>query len=354
MAVFEHASFDAHEQVVFCSDPEAGLRAIIAIHNTALGPALGGCRMWPYASGTEALTDVLRLSRGMSYKSAISNLALGGGKSVIIGDPRRDKTDALLRAMGRSIDRLAGRYIGAEDSGTSVPDLRLMGEETRYVAGVAQHPGFAGGEPGDPSPATAYGVFAGLRAAVGFALGREDLEGVKVAMQGLGNVGMHLARALREAGARLWVTDIDSQRVQRAADELDAVPVATDAIFEQPVDVFAPCALGASINQSTLPRLRARIVAGSANNQLADERRDGSALRRRGILYAPDYVINAGGIIDISYHTGEYDPERARAHVESIHATLMEIFQRAEREALPTHVVADRMAEERLYARQLS
>lgn len=352
MSVFGHAAFDAHEQVVFCREPGAGLCAIIAIHNTVRGPALGGCRMWPYASESEALTDVLRLSRGMTYKSAISNLALGGGKSVIIGDPLRDKSDALLRAMGRCIDSLGGRYVAAEDVGTGVPDLRLMGEETRYVAGVSPHAGFAGNDDGDPSPATAYGVFAGLRAAVGFALGRDDLDGLKVAVQGLGHVGLRFARHLKAAGARLWVTDLERERVRRAVDELGAEAVAADAIVDQPVDVFAPCALGASINDKTLPRLRARIVAGSANNQLADEHRHGEGLRRRGILYAPDYVINAGGIIDISYEGPEYDAERARGHVESIHTTLMEIFHRAEREGLPTNVIADRIAEERLRGRE--
>src|SRR5699024_9635809 len=309
---FEHISFDAHEQVVFCHDRHTGLRGIIAIHNTALGPALGGCRMWPYASEEEALNDVLRLSRGMSYKSAMANLPFGGGKSVIIGDPNKDKTPQLMQAMGRCVDRLGGHYIAAEDSGTSVPDLRAMGEATAHVAGVVPRRGFAGGNEGDPSPATAYGVFVGLRAAVAHAFGKDDLTGVRVAIQGLGNVGFRLAGLLHDAGALLWVSDLDENRVRRAMWDFGAVAVDNNAVFDQDVDVVAPCALGAGLNDDSCARIKARVVAGAANNQLADEARHGEMLRRRGVLYAPDYVLNAGGVIDLAYEGADYDAAKAR------------------------------------------
>lgn len=350
MSVFEHVSFDAHEQVVFCHDRQTGLRGIIAIHNTTLGPALGGCRMWPYASEDEALNDVLRLSRGMSYKSAMANLKLGGGKSVIIGDPHTDKTPQLMRAMGRCVDQLAGRYIAAEDSGTGVPDLRAMGKMTRHVAGVRQRHGFAGGDDGDPSPSTAYGVFVGLRAAVNHAYGSGDLSGMRVAVQGLGNVGFRLARLLHDAGARLWVSDIDAGRVRRASMELGAVAVDNDAIFDQDVDVIAPCALGAGLDDDTCARISARVIAGSANNQLADEARHGEMLRQRGVLYAPDYILNAGGIIDIYYEGPEYDPARVQAHVEGIGTTLEQVFNEAEQAQRPPHEIANTIAQRRFQA----
>ena len=348
MAVFGSRGFDNHEQVAFFSDPETGLRAIVAIHNTNRGPALGGCRMWPYTSEDEAIQDVLRLSRGMTYKSAVSNLDLGGGKAVIIGNARTDKTPGLLRAMGRAVDRLGGRYIVAEDVGTSVDDIRIIGEETAHVAGILDKRTGAGGmRSGDPSPATAHGTFFGLRAAVEHKLGRDDLDGLRVAIQGVGNVGFRLARQLHEAGARLWVSDIYEDQVARAVDDLGATAVAPDDIFSQDVDVFAPCALGAVINDKTLPQLRAAIVAGAANNQLSEDRH-GKELMARGILYAPDYVINAGGIIDISYERGGgYDRDAAVAHMEGIHDTLMEIFERSAAEGLPTNLIADYVAEER-------
>ncbi|WP_290647966.1 Glu/Leu/Phe/Val dehydrogenase dimerization domain-containing protein [Aquisalimonas sp.] len=347
MTVFTTRDFDDHEQVVFCCDPSVGLKAIIAIHNTNRGPSLGGCRMWPYPTEEEALQDVLRLSRGMTYKSAISNLPLGGGKSVIIGNPRADKNEALLRAMGRFIDTLNGRYIGAEDSGTSVEDIKVMNQETSYVAGILEKPTDEDQvRSGDPSPATAYGTFIGLRAAVKYRLGRDDLTGLKVAVQGMGNVGYRLAKLLHEAGAKLWVTDIYDDQVQRAVENLGANAVDRDAIYGQDVDVFAPCALGSAINDSTLAQLRAKVVAGSANNQLA-EMRHGEELMKRGILYAPDYVINAGGIIDVSYERIGYDRDKMIKHVEGIYDTLMEIFERSEAAQLPTNIVADGVAEER-------
>ena len=344
--MFSHPEFDQHEQVVFCHDPSSGLEAIIAVHNRTRGPALGGCRMYPYADDQAALTDVLRLSKGMSYKSALAGLDLGGGKSVIIGNPRQDKTPELLRAMGDFINSLGGRYIGAEDSGTSVSDIRIMGERTDFVAGL-DRPGPNGQmRNGDPSPMTAFGVFRGIQAAVKFRLGRDDLDGVRVAIQGVGNVGYHLAELLHEAGAKLWVSDVFPQAVKRAVQELGALAVAPDMILQQDVDVLAPCALGAVINDLSIARLHAVIVAGAANNQLA-EPRHGEALRQRGILYAPDYAINAGGVIDIAHELKGYDPIAAKAHVAGIYETLLEIFARAERESCSTHEIADRMAEER-------
>ena len=346
-AVFDHSDFAGHEQVVHCRDPATGLKAIIAIHNTNRGPALGGCRMWPYASNHDALTDVLRLSRGMTYKSAMANLDLGGGKAVIIGDPRTDKTEALLRSFGGFLQGLGGRFIVAEDSGTSVADIKIIAEESSYVAGVADKTTADGSlRSGDPSPATAYGVFVGIKAAVKQRLGRDDLEGLKFAVQGVGNVGYRLAKLLHENGALLWVTDLYDGQVKRAVAEFDAHAVAPEEIFALDVDVFSPCALGGAINDQTLTQLRATVVAGAANNQLTHQRH-GADLMKRGILYAPDYVINAGGIIDISLELSGFDRDELVRRLEGIHDTLMEIFERAGREQRPTGVVADYIAEER-------
>lgn len=347
MSVFSHPEFDNHQHLSFVSDEETGLRAIVAVHNTNRGPALGGCRMFPYASDEAALRDVLRLSRGMTYKSALANLDLGGGKSVIIGDPRAHKSEALLEAMGRFLEQLGGLYIAAEDSGTSVADLQVMGRHTRHVAGIAARPGFDGRHSnGDPSPATAYGTFVGLKAAVAHQLGRSDLEGLKVAVQGIGNVGYRLAQLLSDAGAKLWVHDIHSDAVTRAVDELGATAVAGDEILGLNVDVVAPCALGAVLNDQSIARLQARVVAGAANNQLELARHD-QALSQRGILYAPDFVINAGGIIDVCYERNGHDAQAVRRHVETIGDTLGEIFARASLTQQPTGVIANRLAEER-------
>jgi leucine dehydrogenase len=346
MTVFTHPEFDNHEHLSFHCDPETGLRAIIAVHNTSRGPALGGCRMFPYANDEEALRDVLRLSRGMTYKSALANLNLGGGKSVIIGDPRRHKSEALLEAMGRFLDRLGGLYVAAEDSGTSVADLKVMARRTAHVAGIAERPGFDGKLcNGDPSPATAYGTFVGLRAAVRHKLGR-DLEGLKVAIQGIGNVGYRLARHLKDAGARLWVYDIHQDQMDRAVAELGATPASAEEILYLPVDVLAPCAMGAVLDDRSIKRLQVPIVAGAANNQLARASHD-SALWRRGILYAPDFAINAGGIIDIAYERSGPDPAAVRRHLETIAQTLEEIFTRSADEGRPTGLIASQLAEER-------
>jgi leucine dehydrogenase len=345
MDVFASPAFDDHEQVVFFYDRDSGLRAIVAVHDTTLGPAVGGCRMWPYASETEALTDVLRLSRGMTFKAAMADLPYGGGKTVIIGDSRTDKSEALFRALGRAIESLGGRYYTGEDVGTSPTDMDWVSEEADYVLGCSE------GGSGDPSPVTARGVWLGIRAAVEHKLGRSDLAGVRVAIQGLGHVGYHLARLLAQDGARLIVADLETTRVERAAEELGAKPLGVDAILGAKCDVLAPCALGGVINDRTIPKLACAIVAGAANNQLLEDRH-GTALHARGILYAPDYVINAGGLINIAQELqpGGYDRERALAQVETIGTTLAEVFERAAGEGVPTHEVADRIARERIGA----
>ena len=344
MSVFSHPEFDGHEHVAFHQDPASGLRAIIAVHSTRLGPGLGGCRMWPYASDAEALTDVLRLSRGMTYKAALAGLPQGGGKSVILGDPRHDKSPALMRAMGRFVESLNGRYIVAEDSGTSVPDIRLMAEQTRHVGGLADAASIAAGRSGDHSPATALGVFIGLQAAVRAALGRDDLRGLKVAIQGVGNVGYRLARHLHDAGAKLWVTDLHQPAVDRAVAEFGATAVAMEAIHALDVDVFAPCALGAVLDETRIPQIKAKVIAGAANNQLAKPR-DGQRVLDHGLLYAPDYVINAGGIIDIHYEGPGYNEAVVHAHLQRIGTTLSEIFTRSFATKRATGEIADAMAE---------
>ncbi|GAB3112816.1 Glu/Leu/Phe/Val dehydrogenase [Aestuariicella hydrocarbonica] len=343
MSVFEHRSYDDHQRVAFCQDKKTGLKAIIAIHNTNLGNALGGCRMFPYASGEAALDDVLRLSRGMTYKSAAANLPLGGGKSVILGDPRQHKTEDLLRAMGRFIDSFNGDYVAAEDSGINESDMRIMALETSHVAGFSS----LQGDRGDPSPATAYGVFVGLQLAVQQRFKTSDLKGVRVAIQGVGNVGYRLAEMLHQAGAQLWVSDVFAANAQRAEKELSARVVDPSDIFTQDVDVIAPCALGATIDDTVLNLLRAQVIAGSANNQLAYDDL-GAALCARGILYAPDYVINAGGIIDVYYQRQGLPYAKAHKHItQCITDTLKEVFQRSAATGEPTNLIADQVARNR-------
>ncbi len=346
MSVFSHPEFDGHELIAFHSDRDSGLRAIIAVHNTHLGPGLGGCRMWTYANEVEALTDVLRLSRGMTYKAALAGLPQGGGKSVILGDPRRDKTPAKMRAMGKFVHTLSGRYIVAEDSGTNVADMKLMAMETPHVGGLAGEKAVAAGRSGDPSPATAYGVFVGIKAAVQYKLKRDDLRGLRVAIQGVGNVGYRLAKHLFDARARLWVTDLHAPSAERCVREFGAEVVPMAHIHTLDVDVFAPCALGAVLDLQTIPAIRASIVAGAANNQLSRPAVHDRAMFERKILYAPDYVINAGGIIEIHHETTGYDQARARAHLDRIGITLTTIFERSAAQKRPTGEIADRMAEE--------
>lgn len=351
MSVFTHVDFDHHEQVAYGHDKASGLKAIIAIHNSNLGPALGGCRMWPYANEDAALRDVLRLSRGMTYKSAMANLPLGGGKAVIIGDPHTDKSTELFQAMGEFVNSLGGRYITAADSGTGVAQMQIMAERTRHVAGANTREAIGGGQrSGDPSPATAYGVFCGIKVAVQQRLQREDLRGLKVAIQGVGQVGFILAKHLHEAGARLWVTDIVEANIRRAVEQFGAIAVSSTDIYALDVDVFAPCALGGVINHQVLEVLRAPIIAGAANNQLADAS-IADEIQLKGVLYAPDYVINAGGIIDIYYERCAGTTAQLQAHLDGIGDTLHEVFVQAQQQGRSTTAVADSLAVQRFTAR---
>lgn len=330
-----------YEQLVFCQDKASGLKAIIAIHDTTLGPALGGTRMWPYASEEEAIVDVLRLSRGMTYKNAAAGLNFGGGKTVIIGDPRKDKSEALFRAFGRFVESLNGRYITAEDVGICVEDMDTVRLETEHVNGV-------GATSGDPSPITAYGVFRGMLACAKEVWGSELLKGKTVALQGLGHVGYYLAKHLHEAGANLVVTDINEQNVERVVKEMGAAAVKPDAIYDVNCDIFTPTALGAILNDQTIPKLKCRIIAGAANNQLA-ENRHGDLLHSKGILYAPDYIINAGGVINVADELhGAYNRERALKAVEIVYRNIEELIAISKRDNIPTYKAADILAEQRI------
>lgn len=344
MEVFDMREFDGHELVLFGHDATTGLKAIIALHSTRLGPAAGGCRMWPYATTTEAAADALRLSRGMSYKNAMAGLPFGGGKAVIIADARTAKTPELFAAFGRMVDSLRGRYVTAEDVGTTVADMAHVARVTRYVSGLGRSPGGAGG---DPAPKTALGVFLGMQAAVRFRLGRADFAGLKVAVQGAGGVGYHLCGLLSAAGAHLAVADVQPQAVERVCDEFKATPVAPVHVLEEEADVLAPCALGAILTTRSIARLRVAVVAGAANNQLALGE-DGEALRAAGILYAPDYVINAGGIISVAREYYGGTEAQVFEDLQGIPARLTEIFERARREGRTTNEIADQMARERL------
>ncbi len=348
MSVFDNPAFENHEGVHAVFDETTGLKTIIAIHSTARGPAAGGCRMWPYESDDAALTDALRLSRAMSYKNAMADIPLGGGKSVIIGDARTQKTPALFEAFGRAVDGLGGTYWTAEDVGVSPDDLMSARKQTRYVAGLEGHPAASG----DPSPVTAEGVFRGLRLCVERAYGR-DLKGVRVAIQGVGHVGACLAEKLADAGAELIITDVNEAALARVAARTGATIVPPAAIFDVEAEVFAPCALGGAVNAGTLSRIRGRVVAGAANNQLASPE-IGALLFERGLLYAPDYVINGGGIINVAAEIAAieagtaFDPAWVESKLTRLTATLGEILDRALAETRPTHEVADEMAKARI------
>ncbi|MGM0828276.1 MAG: branched-chain amino acid dehydrogenase [Bacillota bacterium] len=343
MKIFSYMEQYDYEQLVFCQDEASGLKAIIAIHDTTLGPALGGTRMWTYESEEAAIEDALRLAKGMTYKNAAAGLNLGGGKTVIIGDPRKDKNEEMFRAFGRYIQGLNGRYITAEDVGTTVADMDLIHEETDYVTGIS--PAF--GSSGNPSPVTAYGVYRGIKAAAKEAFGTDSLEGKTIAVQGIGNVAYNMCRHLHEEGANLIVTDINKEAVQRAVDEFGATAVDINEIYGVDCDIFAPCALGAIINDETIPQLKAKVIAGAANNQLK-ETRHGDAIHEMGIVYAPDYVINAGGVINVADELYGYNSERAMKKVEQVYNNVERVIEIAKRDNVPTYVAADRMAEERI------
>ena len=342
MNLFETIHTTEHEQVVFCHNKDAGLKGIIAIHNTTLGPALGGLRMWPYATEQEALEDVLRLSRGMTYKAAVAGLNLGGGKSVLIGDPRKDKSEALFRSFGRFIESLHGRYITAEDVGIDVNDMEYVFQETDNCVGVHQ----VHGGSGDPSPFTAFGTLQGIRASLSHRFNDEEVGNYSYAVQGVGHVGFELVKLLRAEGAKVFVTDINDEAVQQAVD-LGCEAVGLDDIYEVDADVFCPTALGAVVNERTIPRFRFKIVCGAANNQLATEE-CGDELERRGIVYAPDYAVNAGGLMNVSIEFEGYNRERAKRMMRTIYYNVSKIFQIAQRDGIPSWKAADRMAEERI------
>jgi leucine dehydrogenase len=340
--IFDSMRSFGHEQLLLSHDPSCGYYGIIAIHDTTLGPALGGTRFWQYRNTDEAVTDALRLARGMTYKAAVAGINLGGGKSVIVGDNRRVDREALFRAHGRFVETLNGRYITAEDIGTSPADMEHIKLETDHVAGLL-------GLSGDPSPVTAYGVYVGMKAAAKARWGSDALEGKTVAVQGVGNVAYHLCRHLHDDGVRLIATDIRPEKVKRVVEEFGARAVAPEAIYDQPADIYAPCALGATVNDETIPRLKVQIVAGAANNQLAEDRH-GDELEKRGVLYAPDYVINGGGVINVYGELNRWPAERSLKKAGEIFETLLRIFEIARTERIPTYRAADRLAEQRVAA----
>ena len=332
-----------HEEVIFCHDKAVGLKAIISIHNTALGPALGGTRMWNYKTEEEALIDVLRLSKGMTYKAAAAGLNLGGGKAVIIGDPKTQKSEGLFRAFGQFVNSLNGKYITAEDVGTCESDMEYIFMETPWVTGIPKD--FGGS--GDPSPYTAHGVLMGIKAAVKEKLRTDNLKGLRIAVQGLGNVGTNLVKYLVEEGAKVIVSDIDAEKVKKHVDKFSVEAASADQILFADCDVLAPCALGAVINDQTIGKLKCKVVAGGANNQLA-EARHGDQLKEIGILYAPDYVVNAGGLMNVFVELEGYSPDRAFDKTRKVYDNCLKVFEIAKRDNVGTHTAADRLAEERI------
>ncbi|MEL4307267.1 Glu/Leu/Phe/Val family dehydrogenase [Joostella sp. CR20] len=348
--VFGQLSFNDHEQIVFCQDKDTGLKAIIGIHNTVLGPALGGTRMWNYANEWEALNDVLRLSRGMTYKSAITGLNLGGGKAVIIGDAKTQKTPELMKRFGEFVHSLSGKYITAEDVGMETADMDTVREVTPYVTGISEEKGGAG----NPSPITAYGVFMGMKAAAKYQFGDDSLEGKKVLVQGVGHVGETLADYLYNEGAQLLISDINEAKLLELAKRYKAQIIPGNEIFNQELDVYAPCALGATINDATVNEIKAKVIAGAANNQLADEKVHGAILKERGIAYAPDFLINAGGIINVYAELEGYDKKEILRKTENIFKTTLDIFAHADKNECTTHEAALSIAQSRIDNRKLA
>lgn len=337
------STFD-HEQVVFCQDKATGLRAIIAIHNTVLGPAVGGTRMWAYASEDDAVTDVLRLSRGMTYKNALAGLNIGGGKAVIIGDARTDKNEALLRRFGKFVDSLGGKYITAEDVGISTKDMEFVKSETDHVVGL---PDYLGGG-GDPSPVTAYGVYMGMKASAKELTGSDSLAGKKILVQGVGHVGEYLVSHLVKENAEVMISDIYEDRVKSVISKYGVKAVDVKDVYDQKIDIYSPCALGATVNDDTLSKLSCSIICGAANNQLANEQIHGAEAQKRGILYAPDYLVNAGGIINCYWEIIGYSREAALAQAEGIYEKALEIFKKSKHENIPTYLAANLLAEARI------
>lgn len=341
--IISQMSVMGHEQVLFCNDSATGLKAIIAIHNTVLGPALGGTRMWTYSNEMEALNDVLRLSKGMTYKNSISGLNLGGGKAVIIGDARTMKSEALFRRFGKFVESLAGNYITAEDVGISPSDMNWVNMETNHVAGLP-------GKSGDPSPVTAYGVYMGMKACAKVQFGSDSLEGKTIAVQGVGHVGEYLVKHLAAENANVVITDIHEETLKRVANEYGVKVVAPSEIYDVPMDIYAPCAMGATINDETLSRLTCSIISGAANNQLAIEQKHGLEVMNRGIIYAPDYTINAGGVINCFSEVEGLSSEWAHTKAGEIYTTILNIIHRSKEVNIPTYQIANKMAEERIAA----
>mgnify|MGYP001085550146 CR=1 FL=1 len=346
--VFGQLSFDDHEQIVFCNDKDTGLKAIIGIHNTVLGPALGGTRMWQYNNEWEALNDVLRLSRGMTFKSAITGLNLGGGKAVIIGDAKTQKTPELMKKFGEFVHSLSGRYITAEDVGMETADMDLVHEVTPYVTGISESKGGAG----NPSPITAYGVYMGMKAAAKYKFGSDVLDGKKVIVQGIGHVGESLVDHLTKEGAKVIISDINQERLQEVSAKYGATIYTGNDIYSEDVDIYAPCALGATINDETINKLKAKVIAGAANNQLAEEAKHGLILQDKGIVYAPDFLINAGGIINVYAELEGYDKQEIVRKTENIYNTTLEILSNAEMNDITTNQAALNIAKSRIETRK--
>jgi len=339
--VFGQLSFDDHEQIVFCNDKDTGLKAIIGIHNTVLGPALGGTRMWTYQSEWHALNDVLRLSRGMTYKSAITGLNLGGGKAVIIGDAKTQKNDDLMRRFGEFVNSLSGKYITAEDVGMETRDMDIIREVTPHVTGISESKGGSG----NPSPVTAYGVYMGMKAAANYKFGTESLEGKKILVQGVGHVGETLVKYITEEGAQVIINDINEARLEELSKKYNTNVILGNNIYNLDLDIYAPCALGATVNDETIHQLNTKVIAGAANNQLADEVKHGRILKEKGIAYAPDFLINAGGIINVYGELEGYTKEESMRKTENIYNTTLEIFKLSEKENITTHRAAFNIAQ---------
>ncbi|NKC67274.1 Glu/Leu/Phe/Val family dehydrogenase [Vagococcus fluvialis] len=344
MDLFKEMELYNYEQVIFCQDKESGLKGIIAIHDTTLGPALGGCRMWLYETEEEALRDVLRLAKGMTYKNAAAGLNIGGGKSVIIGDPKKDKSEALFRAMGRYVESLNGRYIIAEDVGTTEEDMNYMYLETDYVTGSTA----SAGASGNPSPKTALGIYYSMKRTAKEVFGTDSLEGVTISIQGVGNVAYELCRLIHEEGGKLIVTDINQEAVNRVVNDFGAQSVGVNEIYEVEADIFSPCALGAILNDDTIPKLKVKAICGSANNQLAEGKKHGKMLDELGILYAPDFIVNSGGVINVADELGGYNEERAIKKVKNIYEQMGRIFTIAKEQQITTMEAANHLAEERI------
>ncbi|MBP2832281.1 Glu/Leu/Phe/Val dehydrogenase [Aquimarina sp. U1-2] len=348
--VFGQLSFDNHEQIVFCQDKDTGLKAIIGVHNTILGPALGGTRMYDYQTEWDALNDVLRLSRGMTYKAAITGLDLGGGKAVIIGDPKKIKTPELMTRFGKFVHTLGGKYYTAEDVGMETSDMDIVREVTPYVTGISESKGGAG----NPSPVTAYGVYMGMKAATKFAYATDSLEGKRILVEGIGHVGEELVRLTAEEGAHVIISDINEERLEQVRLKHGVEIFKGDDLYTESADIYAPCALGATVNDQTIRKLKVKVIAGAANNQLANEEVHGPLLQDKGIVYAPDFLINAGGIINVNAEIAGYSRDEIMVKTENIYNTTLDILNKAKATNTSTNVAALSIAEDRIAAKKES